>query len=148
MKDSKPSAVTRSLAAALLLALLLPGCKEQPVMVPVSGRVAYRGRPLNFGSVMFQHRSGGQPAAGTIQPDGSFQLSTLKPGDGTRLGPHLVRIACFEGNDPNRQQKMPTGEAVLGKSLIPRKYGSFGGSGLEVEVKSDGPQEFAFELVD
>jgi hypothetical protein len=131
-----------------VLLLVAVGCKERPAMAPVTGRVTYRGQPLKFGSVMFQHKSGGQPAAGTIQPDGTFALSTFQPGDGARVGLHLVRIACFEGNDPARQQTMPTGEVVLGRSLIPRKYGSFGASGLEVEVKAGEPQEFTFDLTD
>lgn len=135
-------------ALATLLLLVVVGCKERPAMAPVTGRVTYRGQPLKFGSVMFQHKSGGQPAAGTIQPDGTFALSTFQPGDGARVGSHLVRIACFEGNDPARQQTMPTGEVVLGRSLIPRKYGSFGASGLEVEVKAGESQEFTFDLTD
>lgn len=97
---------------------------------------------------MFQHESGGQPARGAIKSDGTFELSTYELGDGARPGTNLVRVACFEGSDPNYKSNAPEGEVVLGNSLIPRKYNSFGSSGLKVEVLPDKPQEFELVLED
>ncbi|MBX3426102.1 MAG: hypothetical protein KF688_10515 [Pirellulales bacterium] len=135
--------------AAWLLAwatVLSIGCSKGPEMAPATGTVSFRGEPLKFGTVMFQHKAGGQPAVGAIQSDGSFSLSTPRLGEGVRVGPQLVRITCFEGNDPNNPMTLPNGEPILGRSLIPQRYGSFGGSGLSVEVASGQSQPFDFQL--
>ena len=150
MPTIKVSGFTRVLAVMLFCpAIALPtGCSDTPPTTPVTGTVTYQGKPLSFGSVMFQHESGGQPARGKISSDGTYELSTFQRSDGARIGKSLVRITCFEGNDPARKPTGPEGEIVLGRSLIPRKYASFGASGLVVDVKPDGPQTFDFELED
>ena len=148
-RSSLSDALKATFRALPLLACMLgaAGCDSGPETAPVSGTVTFRGQPLRFGTVMFQHESGGQPAIGAIQSDGSFQLTTPGLGDGVRVGPQLVRITCFEGNDPNNSQSLGSGEPVLGRTLIPMKYSSFGGSGLTAEVKSGGePQSFEFDL--
>ena len=136
----------RANALAAVAVTLCLGCSHNPPTVPVSGKILYQGKPLPYGTVMFQHESGGQPSRGSIESDGTFQLSTYKLGDGARPGVNLVRVACFEGSDPNYKSNAPEGEIVLGKSLIPRKYNSFGSSGLRVEVAPEGAQEFELVL--
>ena len=79
----------------LIVLAAIAGCERGPNTVPVSGKVSYNGTPLEFGSVMFQPPSG-QPALGEIQSDGTFSLSTYRPGDGAVVGRHKVRIACYE----------------------------------------------------
>lgn len=135
-------------AAVSLTCLLIAtaGCKDKPAVVPVSGRVTYQGKPVPFGTVMFQHTTGGQPAAGQIQSDGSYSLQTFNAGPGARVGPSLVRITSFEGNNTANPKTLGSGEVVLGKSLLPQKYGAFGSSGLQVEVKAEGEQKFDFNL--
>jgi hypothetical protein len=131
-----------------LLATL--GCGNSPPRTPVSGRVTFDGQPLKFGTIMFQHQSGGQPASGTIGAEGKYQLADFKGREGALVGPNLVRITSFEGNDPNwagrQNSQLPPGEVVLGRSLIPPKYGSFGTSGLKVDVLAGEPQTINFEL--
>lgn len=52
------------------------------------------GKPLSGGRVMFQPIASGddkvvgRPAIGSIQPDGSFKLTTYKDGDGALVGSH------------------------------------------------------------
>lgn len=123
--------------------LLLAGCERGPQMVPVTGKVLYNGQPLAFGSIAFQPPSG-QPARGEIQSDGTFSLSTYRPGDGAVVGRHKVRVACYESQRPNAA-KLP-GEQSLGKLLIPQKYTLFDESGLTAEVIADGNEPFVFEL--
>ena len=114
-------------------------------MMPVTGTVHYNGRPLEFGSVTFQPRSG-QPARGVIQKDGSFSLSTYRPGDGAVVGEHQVRITGYESQrDPAASGP---GERSLGKLLIPMKYTLFDQSGLAAEVREDRTEPFVFELSD
>ena len=141
-------AVRRNLWSLLLAVLAIgsSGCDSGPETAIVTGKVSFRGKPLHYGTVMFQHEAGGQPAIGTIQSDGSFQLATPGVGEGVRVGPQLVRITSFEGNDPNNPKKLGSGEPVLGRTLIPTKYSSFGASGLSVEVKPGEPQSFEFDL--
>jgi hypothetical protein len=130
--------------APLLVAIaFFTGCEQGPTMAPVSGKVLYNGRALEFGSVVFQPPSG-QPAQGEIQSDGSFTLSTYRPGDGAAVGAHKVRITCYESQRPGAI-KGP-GEQMLGKSLIPERYTLFDQSGLTADVTPDQSEPFVFEL--
>lgn len=126
-----------------LLILLASGCRRGPAMAPASGKVTYNGQPLKFGSVTFQPSSG-QPARGEIQSDGTFSLSTYKLNDGAAIGPHKVKIACYES------QRAPKpaggGEQTLGKSLIPTNYTLFDQSGLTADVRPGNNEPFVFEL--
>jgi hypothetical protein len=121
------------------------GCERGPILVPVTGKVLYRDKPLEFGSVMFQARSG-QPAIGEIQPDGTFTLSTFQPNDGAVVGTHKVRIACYESQRPGAP-KGP-GEQSLGRLLIPERYTLLDQSGLTAEVTEGQTEPFVFELAD
>jgi hypothetical protein len=112
-------------------------------MAPVTGKVLFNGRPLEFGSVVFQPPSG-QPAQGEIQADGSFTLSTYRANDGAVVGPHKVRITCYESQRPGTV-KGP-GEQTLGKSLIPEKYTLFDQSGLTADVTAARTEPFVLTL--
>jgi hypothetical protein len=105
------------------------GCGSR--LQPVRGKVTYPdGRPVTEGMVVFEARDDKEPitARGEIQPDGSYQLSTFKPGDGARLGKHRVLVAPkFDPNAVDGPAKPPP--------FDPR-YADFKTSGLEVEVTS------------
>src|SRR4051812_42888985 len=126
----------------LVTLLFVAGCNRGPKMTPVTGKVIYNGRPLEFGVVMFQPPSG-QPAQGEIQPDGTFNMSTYRLNDGVVLAKHKVRIACYESMRPGIV-KGP-GERTLGKPLVPEKYTLFDQSGLAADVNENN-HEFTFEL--
>src|SRR4051812_22834069 len=132
-------------AVICLAAVFLPGCSKQEY-APVSGKVLYRGEPLKFGSVMFQPEAG-QPARGQIREDGTFYLSTHGDGDGARIGRNLVRVTCFETQQPQADGTF-TSKPALGKSLIPAKCSSPEHSGLVVEVAPEGKKDVVLELVD
>lgn len=104
-------------------------------VAPVEGRVLYRGKPLEFGSVLFQPDVG-PTARGIIQPDGTFRLSTYGNGDGAVLGTHRVQIGCFEGQRPGAETGDAASETALGRPLIPRRYTRFDQSGLTAEVQA------------
>jgi len=129
-------------ALTLLPLVILAGCNRGPKMVPVTGKVNYNGRPLEFGVVMFQPPSG-QPAQGDIQPDGTFNLSTYRLNDGVVLGKHKVRVACYESMRPGTAKG--SGERTLGKPLVPEKYTLFDQSGLTADVDENN-HDFSFEL--
>jgi hypothetical protein len=139
----------RKLLVILLLAALgvVDGCgSSQLPVAPAKGQVFYRGKPLAFGSVMFQSNVG-PPARGVIQRDGTFQLSTYGTNDGAVIGQHQVRIACFESQIPAGAPVARSGEAGVGKSLIPPRYSNLDTSGLRVEVKAAN-EPFVFTLAD
>jgi hypothetical protein len=116
------------------------GGPSRPPLGKVHGKVTYRGKPLTFGSVVFMPVAGmgdegptgaGQPSSGTIQPDGSYELTTDTPGDGAIVGEHKVVVVAID--DATR------------KSIIPDKYQAAkttplgrtvkeGGNAIDIEV--------------
>jgi hypothetical protein len=60
-------------------------------LIPVKGKVTYKGKALTNGSVSFEPDAGRQAHA-EIQPDGTFELSTFKAGDGAVAGTHRVSM--------------------------------------------------------
>lgn len=126
-----------------LALVLVTGCNSNPPVAPVSGIVTLDGEPLKFGTVMFQHTEGGQPAVGEIQSDGTFALSTFNPGDGAIVGSHLVRVACYTSQDPANAENV--GDS-LGELLIPRQYTIATTSSLTADVPEDGLSDLQLEL--
>jgi hypothetical protein len=124
-------------AALVLVALGLAGCGNR--MYPVKGTVTLEdGTPLSKGLIIFERVDGGPPltARGDIQPDGSYQLSTTKPGDGVPPGKYKVLINPLDLSDvPDEQKNLP----------FDAKYLSLANSGLEYEVKA-GPNEYPIKL--
>ena len=122
-------------ATTTMLALLTlwsaPGCggpaelRGAPTF-PVKGKVTYRGKPLTQGSVTFEPDGAGKEANGPIQPDGTFILTTYKPGDGAVAGLHRVAIA------------------FAGKS-IPIRYAHVSSSRIEVQV-TEGTTDYPIDL--
>ncbi|HMO85142.1 MAG TPA: hypothetical protein PKC18_09510 [Lacipirellulaceae bacterium] len=79
---------------ASLVALL--GCGDSGKYVPVSGTVSYvdgSAIELEMGSVTFTPVDGaGRAATGTLNPDGTFRLTTEQPNDGAAPGEYKVTI--------------------------------------------------------
>ena len=123
----------------------LAGCSRGVQVVPVEGSVYYNDQPLPFGSVMFQPTSG-QPAGARLAEDGSFRLSTFSEFDGAIVGKHKVKVTCYSSQDPALASRQPSGEQMLGVSLIPENYTYSDRSGLTAEVKPDGNEPFEFRL--
>ena len=74
--------------------------------VPVKGKVTYKGKPLTEGEIVFEPDNSGREAHGSIQPDGSFELTTFKTGDGAVPGTH--RVAVTSGNQQaSRSRQVP-----------------------------------------
>jgi len=129
------------LAAALAAWALAPaGCNHGPELSPVHGTVTLEdGSPLKKGMVIFE----GAPTAGKavaargeVRPDGTYELSTFKPGDGAPLGKYRVQINPMDLSDvPDEEKKLP----------FDAKYLKFETSGLEYEVRP-GPNAFSIRL--
>ncbi len=103
-------------------------------LIPVKGKVTYKGKPVTKGVVRFEPDGGyGKPAGGELQSDGTFVLGTRKPGDGVVAGSHLVSITGT-GSHP-------------AKEVIPKKYTQRSTSKLTAEVDAE-HTEFDFDLKD
>ncbi len=131
-----PSLRTPRAAAVALVLLAAAGCG--PKLYPVRGKVTLAdGQPVTEGMVVFERKGEAKEAVtarGEIQADGSYRLSTHRPGDGVPAGTYRVLVAPkFDPNAVDRAPKPPP--------FDPR-YAEFGTSGLEFEVKAGGPDEF------
>lgn len=123
-------------AAVVLLLCGAAGCG--PALYPVHGKVTLEdGTPVSGGMVVFEKQEGGKTvmARGEIGADGSYQLSTYRPGDGAPPGHYRVLVSPkFDPtaiDNPQAANSLP----------FDARYSEFGTSGLEYEVKP-GTNEF------
>jgi len=145
------AAVTSALLCAVLLA---PGCGPSlPETVPVRGKVTWRGKPLGDGTVVFQPQPGKiaeglpvRPATGHLRPDGTFELTTFRAGDGAVPGVYGVAIHSYLSEPAASDDDEHPSQYVW---RIPSRYGDPAQSGFEVEVPPGGqPVEVALEVQD
>jgi hypothetical protein len=132
-------ATVRHAAVAVSLLLLgAVGCG--PRLYPVRGTVTYPdGKPLTEGTVVFESKDADKPitARGTLQPDGSYELSTSRPGDGVPAGKYQVLVAPkYDPNGVDGPRKPPP---------IDPRFSDFKTSGLEFEVRS-GPNDYPIKV--
>ena len=109
----------------------IAGSATPATLIPVKGKVTYKGKPVTKGLVKFEPDGYGRKASGQLQSDGSFVLTTDKEGDGVVAGHHKVSITGT-GDRP-------------GKELVPKKYTQRAGSKLEADVDAE-HTEFSFDL--
>ena len=88
----------------LLTLLTLVGCGGKPAKV--SGVATLDGKPLERGMVGFAPIDGGMRAAGIIQSDGSYTLSTNRE-SGLDTGEYLTTVASREPGVENSKGARP-----------------------------------------
>jgi hypothetical protein len=135
----------------LLLALATACDRDRVRMVPIDGEVLYNDKPLASGTVLYvpRDRMEGRQARGTIKPDGSFQLTTFKPGDGAIYGEYDIAIVALKAHPgEDREAIEAAGGIVQRGSLIPERYGDPTQSGLSDQVDQDHPGTKRIELSD
>jgi hypothetical protein len=126
------------LAPTLLCAgLLAGGCSKGPApprLVPVSGQVVYKGRPVGLASIEFlpemPQGAQGFAAGGQTTQDGTFTLQTDPHGAGAVPGHYKVTV---------------TTEA---RGAIPRRYADPGQTPLRIEIKEEGAADLFLRLTD
>ena len=129
------SCLPKSIALVTILLGACWGCGPAagvPVsLVPVKGKVTYKGQPLTTGIIRFEPDYG-RMATGKIQADGSFVLSTLKEGDGVVAGAHKVFITDVD-------------KTLAKDRVFKNKYMAASDKGLVAEVSPE-KTEFTFDL--
>ena len=105
-------------------------------LVPVAGKVTYKGQPLKQGRVTFMPLSPGNSSSGPII-DGQYRLGTYKEGDGAPPGKYQVAVTSWV-KEPDMQSP--------GEPAIPPKYFSASSSQLTAEVGSQ--SDINFDLKD
>src|SRR5262245_6771874 len=116
--------------AALLVGLASAGCGTG--MYKVTGRLLYEdtGEPvieLAGNAVTFTSEELGKSAVGEIKPDGTFELSTSRPGDGLLPGKYKVIVA--------QPHPMPE-RTPIGKVVVELDYEDPEKTPLEVVVEA------------
>jgi hypothetical protein len=146
-----------SLLAGVGLLCSLPGCSGDPNMPKlgkVHGKVTYKGKPVESGTVTFNPVPGkggetGQNASGEIESDGSYVMTTFNTGDGAILGQHIVAVVVREKGSENQGKPKPDGtiDYTMPKIVTPTKYASVETSPLRCTVR-EGDNPFDIELKD
>ena len=117
--------------AILTLLVFVPGCGGE--FVPTGGKVSYDdGSPVTQGGIVFQ--TGSFMADGQIQSNGTYTLSSLKPGDGLPPGKYTVTISASERDD--KEQLV---------YFVDPKFANPNTSGLTAEV-AKGQSQFNFTV--
>jgi hypothetical protein len=133
---------TLILCSLALAGLMLAGCSNKPTALnQVSGKVFYKGAPLNTGLIVFSPDAGrgenGKIAFSKIKEDGAYALYT---GDapGVTAGWYRVTIASLSGSTTSYDSPLT--------SLIPDKYRDPQLSQLQCEVKANRDNHLDFNL--
>lgn len=132
----------------LCVCTLLVGCGggDGLELVPVTGVVNYKGKPIGKINVLFMPSPGskGLMAEGTTDESGKFKLQTKDPGDGAMVGSYTVAFKYV----PDEVPVMPGMEGSKKiVSPIPDKYGDAAKSGQTANVTTDkSKNNFTFEL--
>jgi hypothetical protein len=140
-KGRRPAAMTiRALLGILLCCLVMTGCRPSAEqLAPVKGKVLYRGRPLQGGTIVFvpdaSRGTHGSLAVADIQADGSFVLRTNDV-LGAVPGHHRVTISWMQ----------PAAPGVAPQSYLPLKYRDPQQSGVACEVLANKTNTFDLEL--
>ncbi|MCI0455817.1 MAG: hypothetical protein L0Z62_02395 [Gemmataceae bacterium] len=118
---------TRWRLAALLSLVVAAGCGRSG-LYRVEGKVVFPdGTPLTGGTVVFGpvDKDALLSPRGELRPDGTFQMSTHKEGDGAPEGKYRVLVAPLEAEDVEGPPP----------PSFDRRFSSFDKSGLEYTVQ-------------
>jgi hypothetical protein len=139
---------------ALLGAALGCGSSGNVKTYPVKGKVTYAGKPMvGGGSIALMPMSSqeGKTAGGEIKDDGTYELMTYEPGDGSMAGEFRVVINQTTVKEPTAT---PDGSAAPTSTIftvpkadqIPLIYGDIQNSPLTAKVEAKPSNELDFDL--
>ena len=143
------SARTRVCALTLVV---LAGCSKSPYeLAPVDGVVTIDGTPIHDAKVMFapiaqgENRNSGKPAFGTLEPDGSFKLTTYRDNDGAVVGEHWVTIFRLDPETPNGGGASPKAPHLpFDRLAVPKKVSVTAGQQNHIAITLTGVEVIRF----
>ena len=142
----------RSLFGLIGLALLL-GCNSGSVSgtVPISGKVTYKGAPVEGAIITFVPEGNGRTATATTIAGGVFSLTTVDAA-GAMPGKYKVTVDKVEygAGGSSSMEAAASGNAAEGQSkrVLPAKYAEAASTPLAMEVPSGGKKDIELTLVD
>ena len=135
------------LAIASGLLLLTAGCAPSNPRREVSGKVLFKGAPLDYGTITFNPLGGGKEGIpktkeGANITNGEYKILAEM---GLTPGKYQVIISSGDNINPDNPDGLPgpTGNYVS-KDRIPAEYNT--ASKQEVEVKDKGPNVFDWDI--
>jgi len=146
-----------------LSALVFAGCggrsapSDRPKTIVVSGKVTYKGSPVEGATVSFMPQDPkGRGAVGSTDKSGQYKLTTFGGGSGGAVpGSYRVKIAktTMKSKLTEAQEKEYMGRGMPipppdQKDELPVKYKQEKTSGLTADVKDGGSNTFDFDLKD
>lgn len=150
----------RSTLVATMGIVLAIGCGDTTGLAkryPVSGKVTYKGQPVEKGRISFiPATADANPATGQIE-NGQYTLTTLTPNDGAIPGKYKVTVLAQEIDDSQMKAIAKGGQfhhdaayakaIKTAKAVVPSKYALAETSGLEREVAAQS-NRFDIDLPD
>jgi len=131
-------AAGRGLLGLAAVCAVLAGCgRGGPLLVPVSGRVTFDGRPVESGEILFRAADGA--VASHAGPIVAGRYETRVP-----AGPKRVEIIATRRAAKVAEKPGGGGESPPAEMYVPDRYNA--ASTLTAEVTADGPNEFDFTL--
>jgi hypothetical protein len=124
--------MSRASAVALLVCVLLAGCGGSNV-VPVSGTLTYKGKPVTNAYVNFVPENG-RPSMGETDPNGKFTLVYDPETKGVERGKHRVFVQYNPLADASLPGTIP-GEAPKLSKELQEFFTKYGGEKSPVQVE-------------
>jgi hypothetical protein len=112
------------------LLLFIAGCRSGETGGIVRGKVAYKGKALDKGSVVFHSTAGGQICGGTVKPDGTFQLVSQSKSELIPVGEYVAVV--FADNTEIAAMKEDPSFPV--QPTVPFRFSSVTTSPLKYQV--------------
>lgn len=150
--------VQRRIVLALCIAIFASQGGCGPKLHKAGGIVKVDGKPIDQGTVGFYPVVPGRPSMAEVQPDGTFELSYLKPGDGLPPGEYKVTVvsdvwkenAAAKAREDSQARKMgiKDGMSMVPGELIhivPIEYNTLDTTPLKQTV-SDSSTKFEFDI--
>jgi hypothetical protein len=122
----------------LLLSCVVAGCGSSDGLYSVTGRVTFRGQPLEHGSIVFVAPKSRQ-VTGEIERGEIVGVTTITTGDGIAAGEYMVAITSRDRSEKYKDSMAPP-------SIIPARYADVSTSRLSATIQPNGNNALQFDL--
>lgn len=125
----------RASALAVAVCFLLAGCGGSGI-VPVSGTLTYKGKPVTNAFVNFVPADGSRPSMGETDADGRFTLTYDPQTKGAKVGKHRVFVNQNVAADATQPGAVP-GVAPKQSADMGEFFRKYSGENSKIEVTID-----------